>query len=492
MVRNDQHELGRLRGSTKPRPSSRDHTPQRPKASSKSTRFSSTTGKNLFGEARSTAAQSNSVHRHTGSGISDLSLRDMTEDPKPNLSRMSDAENDFIEPSRGAGSSILDFERNTSGESTYQETKSWRKYPIFPSRDWYTIEKDQSSREAGDRKSQIDLRKSLDWSINRQSRLPKGDINFEGFEATDEFTRQREAMLRAEKHLKINHIIRSEERLLYDCRLNMELFPDPALEEKKSNHLFHPWMIRVPEDLRFHERLNLKNVPLAVHADRKIGSSRSISTKTTTSTGTAFESTSKLNKLLASLREIDAARQDLKEGASRVSAKLKIGCDQLIKHLKHEKWGEKLTKEDFQGLLSQIGVTSDIFSANAAFRLWDHDKDGLVSSEDIANAICGCSSKTKPRIYTTEKGKKALDEIQPTWMELPSDLKLTLKWYFTSLVKAAESLRKLRLILLSIPVFHNLPLMSACDIKETFNNVLQNGGYSISEQALIFASQHVG
>ena len=141
---------------------------------------------------------------------------------------------------------------STAAQSTNQ---SWRKYPIFRPRDWYSIE---------NRVSHVAEPESpLAYSALILSNQDAADADSE---AVKEFKRSKYSLISADPHLQVTHISRDEERHIFDCKLNMGVYPDPLLDQHMlDSNKFNPWLYPAnKEDPRFHEKLGLQKTSLAI------------------------------------------------------------------------------------------------------------------------------------------------------------------------------------------------------------------------------------
>ena len=367
------------------------------------------------------------------------------------------------------------FEASTNASSSRQ---SWRRYPVFPPRDWYNVE------------NRIYYIPALEEGFKNQaySIFDEKTKDLDS-DAIQEFKRTKYSLLSAEPHLQISHIRRDEERHVFDLKLNMGVYPDQVLDESmlepnRPNPWIHPADI---EDPRFHEKLGFQKISLAMQTDRQIGSSRSI--KTQKSSSLLDDTDQKSTKAIDLIQQCNDARRLLEDDAGKVCSKLKIDFCTLVKCLKQEKFGQSITRDEFRKLLSSLDIKVNLFESDSAFKLLDSDSDGLISAEDLADVLTGSRASLDSRIYTTKLSEKIQEPL--TWTSLSTDLRNVLTRYLRQSVCVGQIIINLRALLLTHSTFFNLPILSESEIRHKLMLTASLAGRHLDSPSLVYVSKHI-
>ena len=157
--------------------------------------------------------------------------------------------------------------------------------------------------------------------------------------------------------------------------------------------------------------------------------------------------------------------------------------------MKQEKFGKHILRDEFRKLLDSLDVKADLFDSDSAFKLLDHDKDGLISAEDLAQVFTGSDSISNSRVYTSKTLEK--EPNNQKGYPLPADLMKALTFYLKELVSVGRIIRNLRSLLLSHSSFFNLPLLTEPDIRLKLASVASTVGRHLDSSILVFISKHI-
>lgn len=278
------------------------------------------------------------------------------------------------------GSRPIDRKKKYLGDSAVMEDHSWYKFPRFPVKRIMPQEIAQHDRPltAESRYKPSELAKGV----------PKTDIDPETVRLQKLANEVQFSMLEKKsseipyydptaKYLDISYPGRSEERHVYDLKLNSKVYPDPIdayirfLQSKRGYNA-------KPREANFYKEMGLIRLGNAAAKDR----SSSISKESQAEVMSNVE-----HEICASIDRISRLRRDLRLFSSDCTSKTSVSPSSLLHQLLDDQSKTALDLHEFTKLLRRLNIKAEPQQIDDAFRLADLDKDDLIDENDLVNLL---------------------------------------------------------------------------------------------------------
>lgn len=243
----------------------------------------------------------------------------------------------------------------------------------------------------------------------------------------------------SERFLGLCYPGRCEAKKVYDCKLNMKLFPNPADADRVNHCPAHCTCRTIPSrapqsresstDSKYRNLARVKSPELNSSLQR-LSHSKPVLDKVL------------LKQLADRAFSISLLRKEVANLVPKAVLKLKNPIETLFNVLKAKARSNFITKEEFFLFMKRTGVTADTETCNNTYKLLDADKDGLLSLSDFKKNLNYSSFKRED----LESGFTKLAPGPNSYEEFSSDFKHefgSLMGLFKRLASNVETIRKL-------------------------------------------------
>jgi Ca2+-binding EF-hand superfamily protein len=228
----------------------------------------------------------------------------------------------------------------------------------------------------------------------------------------------------ADKWLGINTPGRCEQKHVYDVKLNIELFQDPGTKYYKDCQRGGFLGKYAPCPQNYYNRIGLPGIQAEVEKEQQAAAyKKGINTNSPL-----------VQDLRGKLLSVALIRREAVTYGKKASAALKLPIQKLHSILLGSSKGPNWEKDDFYIFQQKIGIFLDPIQSDGVFKLLDCDRDGAISTGDLAKSMNISASN---HLSTSETQATRYDQ-------LPDNFKENFGLFLISESKIYENLRAVK------------------------------------------------